>query len=135
MRLPWSFFFVVLFVGGVVVFIGCGLGVLFGGCEVCGRCLGWWFLFCVVVGGVGFCRFWVVFWVGFLVWGFFVWLFGCGGRGFFATSMLVWLVVVVGVCWGCYFLVVFCFAKEKEIELVTEDLGLIKKSDPHHLPL
>jgi hypothetical protein len=31
MRLPWSFFFVVLFVGGVVVFIGCGLGVLFGG--------------------------------------------------------------------------------------------------------
>jgi hypothetical protein len=40
MRLPWSFFFVVLFVGGVVMFIGCGLGVLFGGCVEWG-----WYLF------------------------------------------------------------------------------------------
>jgi hypothetical protein len=44
MRLPWSFFFGVLFVGGVVVFIGFGLGVLFGGCG------GWsWCLFSLLV--------------------------------------------------------------------------------------
>ena len=42
--------------------------------------------------------FWVVFWGLFCCWVVVLVLLGCGLRRFFVTSMLFWLVVVVGAC-------------------------------------
>ena len=87
-----------------MVFIGCGLGVLFGGCESV-RSWGVVFVLC----GCGWCRFlqlWVVFWVAFLVWGFFVGFLGCGSRLIFCHNYVGLVVCSCGCMLGLLFWVV-----------------------------